>query len=144
MKRFNKEYNLTKYGSIQMKLGTINKDDPKVVYVSGRCWLTPSVEINYKEAFEEIKKNVNKKVKSVIADDDRFSNKFISNFDINPESFVLNKKKYFAFDIFFKQEENNVRKLKSLIPEFEINMNDICGEMVNELESFGFLIEMAA
>ena len=127
-----------------MKLGTINKDDPKVIYVSGRCWLTPRVEINYKEAFEEIKKNVNKKVKSVIADDDRFSNKFISNFDINPESFVLNKKKYFAFDIFLRQEENNVRKIKSLISEFEINTNDICGEMVNELESFGFLIEMAA
>ena len=83
MKRFNKEYNLTKYGSIQMKLGTINKDDPKVIYVSGRCWLTPRVEINYKEAFEEIKKNVNKKVKSVIADDDRFSNKFINDTSIS-------------------------------------------------------------
>ena len=115
MKRFNKEYNLTKYGSIQMKLGTINKDDPKVIYVSGRCWLTPNIELDFKGVFEEIKKNINKKVKSVIADDDRFSNKFISNFDINPESFVLNKKKYFAFDIFFRQEGNVVRKLKSLI-----------------------------
>ena len=127
-----------------MKLGTVNKDDPKVVYVSGRCWLTPSVEINYKEAFEEVKKSVNKKIKSVICVNTRLSNKFIVNFDINPESFILNKKKYFAFDIFLRQEENNVRKLKSLIPEFEFNMNGICGEMVNELESFGFLIEMAA
>ena len=77
MKRFNKEYNLTKYGSIQMKLGTINKDDPKVVYVSGRCWLTPSIEIDYNDAFEEIKKRVCRKVKSVINNDEGFSNKFI-------------------------------------------------------------------
>jgi hypothetical protein len=144
MKRFNKEYNLTKYGSIQMKLGTINKDDPKVVYVSGRCWLTPNIEIDYNDAFEEIKKRVCRKVKSVINDDEGFSNKFIFNFDINPESFMLNKKKYFAFDIFFRQNDEMKRKLKSLIPEFESNMTDICSEMVDGLEEFGFSIEMAA
>ena len=57
---------------------------------------------------------------------------------------MLNKKKYFAFDIFFRQNDEMKRKLKSLIPEFETNMADICSEMVDGLEEFGFSIEMAA
>ena len=144
MKRYNKEYKLSNFGPIQMKLGTINNEDPKVVYVSGKCWLTPKAEIDYKAAFDEISRKVEKKTKSVINDDESFSNKFIFNFDINPESFIFGKKKYFAFDIFFRQNEDRKRKLKQLIPEFNANMNEICNTIVNELEEYGFSIEMAA
>lgn len=144
MKRLNKEYNLGNYGSIQLKLGTINKDNPKVIYVSGKCWLTPRLNIDYTDAFEEIERNVRKKVKNSLIGCESFSDKFIFNFDINPESFTLNKKKYFAFDIFFKQEDNMERNLKTLVPEFETRMTSICGDLIDDLESFGFSIEMAA
>jgi hypothetical protein len=71
-------------------------------------------------------------------------NKVIVYFDINPDSFVLGKKKYFGFDLYLRQNEDAKRKLKTLIPEFNMAMSEICGMMLNDLENSGFSVEMAA
>ena len=144
MKRYNKEYNLSNFGDIQLKLGTINKEDPKVVYVSGKCWLTPTSEMDYKTVFNEIRGKIEKRTREVVRRSEAFADNFIFNFDINPESFTAGKKKYFAFDIFFRQRDEKKKKLKELVPEFNANMNEICNTMVDELEIYGFSIETAA
>lgn len=144
MKRYNKEYNLDNVGQVQLKLGTINKDDPKVVYVSGKCWVTPNIETNYSDVFDNVRKNVEKVIRKDVASNGFFMNKVIVYFDINPDSFVLGKKKYFGFDLYLRQNEGVKRKLKALIPEFNIAMSEICGMMLNDLENSGFSVEMAA
>lgn len=144
MKRFNKEYSLDNVGQIQIKIGTINKDDPKVIYVTGKCWVTPNIETQYSEAFDTVRNRLEKNTRKLISSNETFSNKTIIYFDINPDSFVLGKKKYFGFDMFFRQNENTKRKLKALIPEFNMFMSEICGMMLSDLENFGFSIEMAA
>ena len=144
MKRLNKEYRLTNVGPIQMKVGTINKDDPKVVYVSGKCWLTPNSEIEYDEVFDELRKRLERRTRRMLLSKTDFLDKFILNLDINPESFILGKKKYFAFDVFFRQNDKEKKKLKHLVSDFNVSMSEIFGEMLNDLDNFGFSVEMAA
>ena len=52
MKRLNKEYILDFSNDIDVRFGSVNKDDPKVIYLSGKCWVSPKFEDNYNNIFE--------------------------------------------------------------------------------------------
>ena len=47
MKRLNKEYILDFSNDIDVRFGSVNKDDPKVIYLSGKCWVSPKFEDDY-------------------------------------------------------------------------------------------------
>ena len=60
-KRFKKEYKINLNDEFKIKMGTVNRFNPKVVYVNCRTWLTPS-EHNTTNQVHEILYNLQKKM----------------------------------------------------------------------------------
>ena len=114
MKRLNKEYKLDVCNHIILKYGSVNKDNPQVVYVSGRCWVSPQTDMDYESVVYEIEKKVRNTIKSFLMDGVNFDNKFILDFDINTDKMNKNDKKFLSFDLYLKQNENNKKTLKEL------------------------------
>ena len=58
MKRLNKEYKLDVCKHISLKYGTVNRNNPQVVYVSGKCWVSPLRNMNYADVISNIEKEM--------------------------------------------------------------------------------------
>ena len=89
MKRLNKEYKLDVCSHVVVKYGSVNKDNPQVVYVSGRCWVSPQIKMNYDDVIYHIEKEMRKNIKLFLMDGINFDKKFILDFDINTDNFGI-------------------------------------------------------
>lgn len=121
MKRLNKEYSLNLSRTIDVKFGSVNKEEPKVVFLSGKCWVSPSFKAdNYTNIIETIKLNFKQSIYSYLRSNECYSNKFILDFDINSEGMKEGVQKYLSFNVFFRQTQNPPYKLtdKKLSNEF--------------------------
>lgn len=114
MKRLNKEYKLDVCQDVSAKYGSINKDDPQVVYVSCRCWVRPQHEMNYAEAVSNVEEEIRKNIKEFFTNSASFENKFILDFDINTDRMTPLAKKFLSFDFYVKQNEQMKKSLKEL------------------------------
>lgn len=141
MKRFNKEYKLDVCNHMSLKYGTVNKDNPQVIYVSGKCWITTPKKQDYERIIFEIEKNTKKNIKLFLANGEDFSNKFILDFDISLDNFMPNKKKFLSFDFYLKQKENNQKDLLSLKELLKRKISTISNNLVYEFQENGFLVE---
>jgi hypothetical protein len=136
MKRLNKEYSLDINNKIFIKYGTVDRNNPQIIYVLGKTWIYPLSVNDYDKIIESIKYNFRKKLKHLVFNNINFDNRFVCDFDINTNSLKLNKKNYLSFELFFKQSGyNNLEDIKcikddviSIIKplienlEFELNM----------------------
>ena len=113
-RRLNKEIKLDICDDIDLKYGTINKDNPKVIYVSGKCWITPMDEMDYPCAVSSIEKEFLRVVKDLMFDGDDFDDKIIMDFDVNGENMELGEKKFLSFDFFLRQGNGNNKSLRDL------------------------------
>ena len=110
MKRLNKEYKLDVCNHISLKYGTVNRNNPQVVYVSGKCWVSPQRDMDYGNVIDNIEKTMRKNIKSFLIDGINFDNRFILDFDINIDGLVPREKKFLSFDFYLRQNENNKKK----------------------------------
>jgi hypothetical protein len=92
MKRLNKEYKLDVCNHVVVKYGSVNKDNPQVVYVSGRCWVSPQIKMDYDDVIYHIEKEMRKNIKLFLMDGINFDKKFILDFDINTDNFEIGDK----------------------------------------------------
>lgn len=112
MKRLNKEYKICSNKTIELIYGSTNKNNPQVIYISGKCWISPSFCDDYETILKNIKKEFIRYINKFIKFDNIFDNKFILDFDINIDSLNLNTKKYLSFNIFLKQKDEVIYSLK--------------------------------
>lgn len=103
MKKLTKEYILNVSNDIEVKLGSVNKDDPKVVYLYGKCWVSPNFEDDYNLILNRIKTDFKHSITSFLFNNKLYSNKFILDFDFKCDGLKMCQKKFLAFNIFFKQ-----------------------------------------
>lgn len=141
MKRFNKEYKLDVCNHMSLKYGTVNKDNPQVIYVSGKCWIKTLKEQDYEKVLLEIEKKMKKNIKLFLANGEDFSNKFILDFDISLDNFIPNKKKFLSFDFYLKQKELNQKTLIGLKDLLKRKISTISNKLVYEFQENGFLVE---
>ena len=94
-RHLNKEFKLNINDNIDVKYGSVNKDNPQVIYVSGKCWVkTFSIYNDNRTIMDDIKAKMEKSIKYNLMDgvlfDDR---KLIMDFDINTDAIIIGKKK---------------------------------------------------
>lgn len=114
MRRLNKEYKLDVCNHIIVKYGSVNKDNPQVVYISGRCWVSPTQKMDYQGVISKIEKEMRKNIKLFLADGTNFGKKFILDFDLNTDGFSVGEKKFLSFDFYVRQDESTKKSLKEL------------------------------
>ena len=141
MKRLNKEYRLDVSDSVVLKYGSVNKDNPQVVYITGKCWIKPTLKNNYKKIIESAEANMRTDIKNIIADNINFTNKFILDFDVSMDDFLINKKKFVSFDFYLRQNETNKKPLKKLGDVLSRKVSAIANNMVEMLNENGFQVE---
>lgn len=128
--RLNSEKKI-KHDFFNVKLGTINKNNPSTVYVNGSVFISPLLnKENYDNDINEIKNNFNKIIKSELKISNLFDNKFICDFDVRTSGIKPNKKSFLSFQYHLKQNKNNIMKLDIL----KNNVNQMINTVLNELE----------
>lgn len=141
MKRLNKEYKLDVCKHISLKYGTVNRNNPQVVYVSGKCWVSPLRNMNYGDVISNIEKEMRKNIKTFFIDEINFDNKYILDFDINVDNINPNEKKFLSFDFYLRQNEKNKKQLNDLKDLLNRKVSTIANNLVYMFKENDFSIE---
>jgi hypothetical protein len=141
MKRLNKEYKLDVCNHVIVKYGSVNKDNPQVIYISGRCWVSPKVNIDYDYVISNIEKEMRKNIKLFLMDGVNFDKKFILDFDINTDNFGIGDKKFLSFDFYLRQNEANKKSLKDLKNILNGRISTVVNNLVYLFKENDFTIE---
>ena len=141
MKRLKKECNLEVSKHISLKYGSIDRNNPQVVYVSGKCWISPSYGVDYTEAMEYAEKGLRKDIRELLANGTDFDSRFILDFDINTEGLSVGRKTFLSFDFFLRQKNRPSKDLKDLEPIMKARTGLLSGYLVSSLAEYGFSAE---
>ena len=112
-KRFKKEYKINLNDEFKIKMGTVNRFNPKVVYVNCRTWLTPS-EHNTTNQVHEILYNLQKKMKKIVYCNDYLENETICQVDFTSLPLVPNKCNLLEIEFYvsFKDYHKELKEIK--------------------------------
>ena len=141
MKRLNKEYKLDICNHVIVKYGSVNKDNPQVIYVSGKCWVSPKHQMDYEYVISRIEKEMKKSIKLFLIDEINFTNRFILDFDINTDKFNIGDKKFLSFDFYLRQNDSDVKKLKDLKEMLSNKVSTVVNNLVYLFKENGFTVE---
>lgn len=112
MERLSKEFKLNISNNISVKYGSVDKNNPKVIYIEGKCWISPLFEGDYTAHIDNIKAQFRKGVSKLLISNEVYSSKFILDFDVNTENMKIDEKKFLSFNIFLRQKSNSLYTLK--------------------------------
>lgn len=141
MRRLNKEYKLDVCNHISLKYGTVNKNNPQVVYVSGKCWVSPLKKMDYANVINSIEKGMRKNIKNFLTDGINFENKYILDFDISVDNLSINEKKFLSFDFYLRQNEKNKKDIADLKDIFNRKISTIANNLVYMFKENDFTIQ---
>lgn len=140
MIRLNKEIRLNGCQNINLKFGTVNKNNPQVIYVSGKMWIQPTYEGNFGEAINYTRSNFKKRLSKILKNNINFDNKHILDFDISIENMTPNKKKFCSIMVFIRQKSENILDLKAIKGIVSSDFNYLFNELENDLIENEFIV----
>ena len=108
----------------KIKIGTIDKKNPEVIYIELGSYITPKEEMeSYKPCISKLEREAKSLIGDIIQKSDMCKNDFIFVSDIADERITMNKKSYFELQLFIKPLENikNVCKFTELTKKFNEN-----------------------
>ena len=129
--RKNKEYKLESGNSFRIKYGSMDKDNPKVVYINGDTWMIPPKIEGIKSSIPSIERNVRNFVKYQVNTNDMLDKSFIFDFDLKPDSIVPGRKKFISFELYVRQRET--KKLTEISDAIKEMASKITGKIEEEL-----------
>jgi len=133
MIKLNKEIKLNNCKNISLKYGSVNKNDPKVIYVTGKMWICPTYDGDFEKMMEYFHLSFKKGLSKVLKNNSVFDTKYILDFDINQTNLVKNKKKYFSITFFVRQKSDNLIKLKNIKNIISYDFGYLFNELENNL-----------
>jgi hypothetical protein len=139
-KRTNVEKRL-KNDFFNIKLGTVNKNNPEVIYFEVRTFISPLEENNnYSQVFAFLKKEFSKKISDSLKLNDFFSEKYILDFQIANSGIKINKKSYLSFQLFLKQKNEVIKELKEIKKIAEPFLVNLLNEFKTDIISNNFSV----
>lgn len=138
-KKLNKELKLKNVNNFRITLGTINRENPKVVYVTGRAWAIPPELEDAEYAVDTIKKTLRNSVRNEVSMDLNIDKRYIIDFGLKADSIIPNRRKFISFELLFRQ--NEVKDIRELTDSFQNKMERITGNLSNKMKEFDFKFE---
>lgn len=134
-------YKTIENDKFKVKLGTINRKNPSVVYVECGGYITPTID---KDDYENdaflLRKNFNKNLRDNLLTSPLFENKFICDFDIRTSGLKKNKKSFVSIQYHLRQPVDNVLSLDLLKEKSEDLINNVLESFNEDLISHNFKI----
>lgn len=125
----------------KIKIGTTNKENPRIVYVDGRVFISPTEEMkNYGDEIEDIRKNFKKNIGERLKSSQLFDNRFILNFDISSSRMIKDKRSFLSFQFYLKQKSENPLKMNTLKTKSEVFINNLISSLREDVEEHKFAV----
>lgn len=142
MKRLNKEYKIRISNSFNIKIGTVNKDYPQVIYMINEGWVTPNGDKRkFQIDLELVEEKFRNSLRDIINNNNLFDKKFICSFDVKSSRMKIDKPSALNVEVYFKQNDSNIKTLPA-IKDNLINLSlKITGELDERLKELGYLIK---
>lgn len=139
-KRLNSELKINN-NFFTIKIGTTNKETPQVIYIEGRTFISPIEEKDcYEHDIRNLKLFLQKKINSILSNNELFETKYILDFQIANSGIRINKKSFLSFEFLIKQKNNPLLKLKDLKEKMADMIDDIMFSFKESIQKQGFYI----
>lgn len=129
--------------NLRVKIGTVNKKDPQVIFISCNCWATPQVQLDRKEydkVIEKITDEIRYYVKDIFINTGCFDRKNIFDMDICTEEMVKGKSKYLNFDLYLKQNQGEIKGLNEIEPYISSKLKTLFNDIIDLFKKNDFVI----
>ncbi len=138
--RLNSEKKI-EHSKIKLKIGTIDKNNPKVVYFEGRTFVTPEEDKeNTAKDINEIKHSFKKLINEILHESKFFTNKFILDFQVATGGIHYGKKSFLSFQLILSQRDDSIKKLPTLKESANDCLLRIANGLEEEIKSRGYLL----
>ena len=116
----------------RLKIGTVNKSNPQVIYVEGRTFISPlEEEDSYTYYIQSIRKNFSGIISKELSKTKLFEDKFILDFQVANSGIRKGKKSFLSFQFLLRQPHNEIKQFK----EIKTLSTEIMDNIVNSLKS---------
>ena len=137
-KRLTSEKSL-QHDTFKLKLGTMDKTNPLVVYIDGKVFITPNEEKDsYTKDMKDIKYDLRKTIREKLSNTDFFQNEYILEFQIADSGIKTNKKSFLTFELLLRQPAGRVLKLGDIKKHMEQNIYDIINSLEQNIVEHNF------
>lgn len=126
--------------NMRVKFGTVDRLNPRIVYLSYRFWVEPIGESDYGEDFEIIKKNIRHLIRKTLSEDYLFSKKYIFDFLMNGDTLNEKKNKCVEFSIYLKQSSTDIVGFMDLLKVSKETVRKMVNGIEDEFVSNGFKV----
>lgn len=110
---------------IKLKVGTIDKKCPDVIYLEGGFYIKPiQAKEDYKSDIKKIKQTFDDLVKNLITKDENFKNEYMIFVDVADEWIKTDKKSFLSFQLFVKPSVQILDKEKNFNNVFNYLKNN--------------------
>lgn len=124
-----------------VKIGTINRLNPQVVYYEVRTFITPLEDYdNYASTFAFIRKELSRSLNEKLKMNDYFTSKFILDFQVANSGIRVNKKSFLTFQLFLRQKDGSIFDLKTIKKLSEPFILDLLNGLKENIINSSFLI----
>lgn len=124
-----------------LKIGTTNRNNPLVVYVEGKTFISPTVEKNsYNCDISDIKKNLNRFISNELKSSTMFEENHILDFQVAQSGINVNKKSFLNFQFLFKQKKDKIMKIKDIKEKSKPFIYDILSHLEESIVNHDFSI----
>lgn len=138
--RLNSE-NKIEHNFFTLKLGTTNKQNPQVIYIEGRTFISPNEDKDsYEKDLRDLKIFLKKKIYQALVNSDYFWKEYILDFQIANSGVRLGKKSFLSFEVLLKQRGKNVLKLKEIKNNCQDTILEIINSFKDEIIRKGFCV----
>lgn len=126
----------------KIKIGTTTKDNPEVIYVEGRTFISPTEELeDYSHDMSEIKHAFKCAICNEINASPIYTSKIILDFQVATNGIKPSKKSFLSFQYILKQNKDNMLMKMNDIKEQSLPLviNSI-NVLTNAITKRGYLI----
>lgn len=125
----------------RLKLGTINRSNPEVVYLEGKTFIIPiDSERDYKNTMRVIRKGFGNIINDALFNNEIFKSNYILDLQVANSGIELEKKSFLTYQLLLRQKREKAIELKKL----KSVGSDFFEKLTNDLSAFimsnGFIL----
>lgn len=136
--RLNSEKSL-QHKTFKLKLGTTNKNNPLVVYVEGKAFISPNEEKpDYAKDMHAIKFGLQKSIRETLQNNEYLQNKYILDFQVANNGIKKDKKSFLTFEFLVNQSVDKILKLSEIKKYIEHNIYEIVDALEQNIIEHNF------
>ena len=125
----------------RLKIGTTNKNNPQVIYVEGRTFVSPlDNKEDYSRDILDFQHTLKSAISNGLANNRHFEKKFIVDFQLASKGICYNKKSFLSFQFLLKQNPENVMKFKDAKEKAMPLVDNVITKLGNSIEEHDFKI----